>query len=67
MLDYVSQFREHLHIANSLAKESLSPSQSVIKRRYDHCAVPCHFQVDDKVLALLPIPGSALSAKLSGP
>ena len=24
-------------------------------RHYDHCAVPCHFQVGDKVLTLLPI------------
>ena len=63
--DYVSQFCEPLYLANALAKESLSPSQSVIKRCYDRCAGPCHFQV--KVLALLPIPRSALSAKFSSP
>ena len=38
-----------------------------MKRHYDRSAVPRRFKVGDKVLALLPIPGSALSAKFSGP
>lgn len=67
VLDYVSQFRERLHRANALAKQSLSASQAVMKRRYDRSAVSRRFQVGDKVLALLPIPGSDLSAKFSGP
>lgn len=67
VLDYVSQFRERLHCANSLAKESLSASQAVMKRNYDRVAVQRQFKIGDKVLALLPIPGSALSAKFSGP
>lgn len=67
LLDYVSQFRERLHQANALAKEALSDSQSVMKRQYDRSAVPRRFQVGDKVLALLPVAGSALSAKFSGP
>ena len=52
VLNYVSQFRERLHHANSLAKECLSASQTVMKRHYDRSAVPRHFQVGDKVLAL---------------
>ncbi|XP_030216443.1 uncharacterized protein LOC115546817 [Gadus morhua] len=67
VLDYVSRFRERLHQANTLARECLATSQSTMKRRYDRSAVPRHFQVGDKVLALLPIPGSALSARFSGP
>lgn len=67
MLDYISQFRERLHHANSVARKSLSSSQTVMKRHFDCSAVPRHFERGDKVLALLPIPGSSLSAKFSGP
>ena len=67
MLDYVSQFRERLHRVNALAKEALSDAQSVMKRQYDRSAVPHCFQIGDKVLAFLPVAGSALSAKFSGP
>lgn len=38
-----------------------------MKRVYDRSTVLRQFQVGEKVLALLPIPGSALSAKFSGP
>lgn len=62
MLDFVSKFRERLHHANSLAKENLLSSQAVLKSLYDRSAVSRRFSVGDKVLALLPIPGSALSA-----
>ena len=64
VLDYVSQFRERLRKANSLAQESLSWAR---KRHFDRSAIPRHFQVGDEVLAFLPIPGSALAAKFSGP
>lgn len=68
VLDYVSQFCERLHCANALAKQSLSATQAVMKRRFDRfLAVSRRFQVGDKVLALLPIPGSTLSAKVSVP
>ncbi|CAJ1087392.1 uncharacterized protein LOC118469438 [Xyrichtys novacula] len=67
VLDFMSKFRERLHRANSLAKECLLSSQTVMKRRYDRSAVPRRFDVGDKVLALLPIPGSSLSAKFTGP
>ncbi len=46
----------------------LSATQSVMKRCYDRsAAVPRNFQVGDKVLVLLPVTGSALSAKFCGP
>lgn len=54
MLDFVNKFRERLHHANSLAKESLLSCQTVMKSRNDRSAV---ISVGDKVLALLPIPG----------
>lgn len=60
VLDYVSQFHEHLCQANTLTKQPLSLSQLSVKRRYERSSVFHHFQVEDKVLALLPILGSAL-------
>lgn len=50
-----------------LPKESLSNAQAGMKRHFDRSAVPRHFQVGDDVLAFLPIPGSTLAAKFSGP
>ncbi|CAI5669654.1 unnamed protein product [Oreochromis niloticus] len=38
-----------------------------MKKWYDRKAVKRHFQVGDKVLVLLPVPGSALSARFAGP
>ena len=38
-----------------------------MKAWYDHKAVVRHFKVGDKVLVLLPILGSALQARYSGP
>lgn len=67
VLDYVSRFRERLHHANTLAKNSLSAAQIVMKRRYDRFAVKRHLQVGGKVLALLPTPGASLTAKYVGP
>ncbi len=67
VLDFVSNFRERLHHAHSFARDSLSSSQAGMKRRFDRSAVPRQFRAGDRVLALLPNPGSALSAKFSGP
>ena len=38
-----------------------------MKRWFDLKAVDRHFQVGDRVLMLLPVPGSALQARFSGP
>lgn len=67
VLSYVSRFRERLHDACKLAKESLKAAQNVMKRQYDTRAVARSFQPGDQVLVLLPMPGSALSARFSGP
>uniref|UniRef100_A0A8C1TD20 Gypsy retrotransposon integrase-like protein 1 n=1 Tax=Cyprinus carpio TaxID=7962 RepID=A0A8C1TD20_CYPCA len=67
ILDYVSRFRERLHFACSFAQKSLVTAQSKMKNRYDVKAVSRSFQPGDEVLVLLPIQGSALSARFSGP
>lgn len=67
VLDYVSAFHERLHTVWELAKRSLDSVQIQMKTRYDQKAVKRSFQTGDKVLILLPVPGSALQAKLAGP
>lgn len=67
VLEYVSRFRERLHQACALAKKGLGTSQRTMKTRYDQSAVARSFDVGDRVLVLLPIQGSALSARFSGP
>uniref|UniRef100_A0A3Q3RXN3 Integrase catalytic domain-containing protein n=1 Tax=Mastacembelus armatus TaxID=205130 RepID=A0A3Q3RXN3_9TELE len=66
LLDYVSSFRERLHHACDVARESLSKAQSKMKDRYDKRSVTRIFQPGDRVLVLLPIVGSGLQAKFSG-
>lgn len=60
--DFVSQCKERLQRAVSLVKESLSSSQAGMKERFDRKAVKQQFQPGDRVLVLLPAPGSALTA-----
>lgn len=67
VLNYVSSFRERLHQARAVARSALSASQETMKKRFDKKAVNRQFQVGDEVLAFLPIPGSVLQAKFSGP
>uniref|UniRef100_A0A671VWW5 Gypsy retrotransposon integrase-like protein 1 n=1 Tax=Sparus aurata TaxID=8175 RepID=A0A671VWW5_SPAAU len=67
VLDYVSSFRERLHHAWGLSRASLSAAQSKMKVRYDKKSVARAFQSGDRVLVLLPVVGSALQAKFSGP
>ena len=67
VLTYVSRFRERLHEACSIARESLSVAQQGMKRHFDKKALPRSFQAGDLVLVLLPIPGSSMSARFSGP
>lgn len=63
-LDYVSSFRERLHHACDLARDSLSTAQSKMKT---HKSVARTFTPGDRVLVLLPPVGSDLQAKFSGP
>lgn len=67
VLDYVSQMRERLHDACAVAQETMSNSQQRMKLQYDRKAVSRDWKPGDQVLVLLPIPGSALSARFSGP
>ena len=67
VLDFVNKFRGRLNKACSLAREYLGESQKDMKERYDKATVERSFNPGDQVLVLLPIPGSALSARFSGP
>ena len=67
VLDFVNKFRGRLSRACSLARECLGKSQEEMKERYDKSTVARSFDPGDKVLALLPVIGSALSSRFSGP
>ncbi len=67
VLDHISSFHERLHSVWQLAQHSLANSQSRMKGRYDKKSVQRSFKVGDQVLVLLPLPGSALQAKFTGP
>ncbi len=67
VLDYVSKFRERLHKTCSMAKDSLAAAQKKMKYQFDRKSVQRSFSEGDQVLVLLPIAGSALSARFSGP
>ncbi len=67
VLDHISSFRDRLHQLWKLAKRSLDSVQDQMKTRYDQKAVQRSFQIGDKVLVLLLVPGSALQAKFTGP
>uniref|UniRef100_A0A7N8YKI4 Gypsy retrotransposon integrase-like protein 1 n=2 Tax=Mastacembelus armatus TaxID=205130 RepID=A0A7N8YKI4_9TELE len=67
VLSYVSKFRERLHTANQLAKETLEHTQTVMKRHHDQTAIHRQFTVGDQVLVLLPQTGSSLNARFTGP
>ena len=72
LLDYVCGFRFKLRRACELAKEHLSAAQKKTKGWYDGRAESSPkaervFAPGDKVLVLLPIPGSSLQARFSGP
>ncbi len=67
VLEYVSTFRERLHHACAMAKESLSKAQVTMKDHFDRKSVSRHFKEGDQVLVFLPVVGSTLSARFSGP
>lgn len=67
LLDYVCDFRLKLHLSCKLAKRNLSDAQVKMKSWFDRNAKTRKFKPGDKVLVLLPIPGSALQARYSGP
>lgn len=59
ILDFVSQNRERLHRATSLAKKALDLAQGM-KQRFDRKTVERQFKPGEQVLVLLPVPGAAL-------
>ena len=66
-MEFVTKLKGRLSKACTLARECLKGSQSDMKRQYDKVAVERSFKAGDQVLVLLPIPGSALSARFAGP
>ncbi|KAL2078791.1 hypothetical protein ACEWY4_026476 [Coilia grayii] len=67
ILSYLSNFRSRLRRAWDFARDHLQQAQCKMKAWYDRKAVDRHFVVGDKILMLLPVPGSALEARFTGP
>ena len=67
MLDYVSEFKCRLYKACDLAHKNLKEIQDKMKTCYDKTSRDRVFNVCDKVLVLLPIPGEPLRATFCGP
>ena len=65
--DYVQRMRNRLQDACELAHSSLLAAQVKMKHRYDITAKSRKFEKGDQVLVLLPVQGSSLSARYSGP
>lgn len=60
---FVRDLRDHLRWANDIARECLASAQRKKKKRYEFNAVKGEFQPGDKVITLVPVTGSAQSAK----
>lgn len=58
--EYVKALKSRLQRAYSLTRNALATSQTKVKRHFDQKAVNRSFQPGDKVLTLLPVPGSAV-------
>lgn len=67
VLDYFSDLQEKLNRARSFAQENLAKAQASMKLKYDSKTRNRLFNVGDKVLVLLPVPGNPLKAEFSGP
>lgn len=67
ILDYVSLFKERLHNACNFARDALAKAQVRMKTHFDRKSVARMFQSGDRVLVFLPVVGSPLRAKFSGP
>ena len=61
----MSNFKERLSKACSVAQEHLKVSQRVMKTRADKKSEVRIFKPGEKVLVLLPLPGEPLKAKFS--
>lgn len=67
VLSYVVSFREKLQDVRKVARDNLEKAQEKMKEHYDRKATLREFKIGDKVLAMLPIPGSPLKARFHGP
>lgn len=67
LLKHVSAFRHRLRRACEIAGENLKRTQTKMKVWYDRKARCRSFEVGDQVLILLPVVGSPLEARFSGP
>ena len=67
LLTYVNEMKEGLHGAREMTQAHLKASQTRMKVWYDRRASNRQFNVDDQVLALLPVSGNPLKAKYIGP
>ncbi len=65
--EYVDTFRKRLKHVCNLARANLASTQAVMKAQYDRRTVERSFKPGELVLALLPVPGSALQNKFTGP
>lgn len=67
LLEHVSAFRYKLRRVCEVASENLKKAQTKMKVWYDRKARSRSFDVGDQVLILLPVVGSPLEARFSGP
>ena len=67
LLDYLIEFKYRLHKVCDLAHRNLIEIQEKMKTWYDKKSRERVFNIGDKVLVLLPIPGAPLRAKFCGP
>ena len=65
--EYVDTLRKRLNRACELARSNLTDSQTVMKKNYDRKSVVRSFAPGESVLALLPVPGSSLQSRFTGP
>ena len=67
VLSYVLKARRRLSQMRNIVHENIQKSQAKQKRFYDQKSSHRKFQIGDKVLVLLPTPGSKLESKWQGP
>ena len=65
LLIFCSTFK--IFVLSFLELVNLSSSQKSMKKKYDVDAVEHNFKPEQKVLALLPVPGDPLNSRFFGP
>ena len=63
LLEYESGFRRKLTKTCDLARKNLKSAHNCMKSKFDKRTVRRNFQVGDKVLAFLPVPGTPLQVR----